>query len=214
MDQTRSTIILLLCGCSATAEPPSDNSDAGINWADLPFATELVDFSAGPGSGFGAEGLPQVVLGPPQGQGLARGSMDVLSLGRGGQIVLGFAPREIIDGPGDDLLVFENAFWANGQADAVFSELGRIEVSPDGQTWHAFDCQPDVSAENCAGFSPTLAFDPKEDLSLERCGGDGFDLQDLGLERARYLRITDLSHAGAAPSAGFDLDAVGLIHFD
>jgi hypothetical protein len=92
--------------------------------------------------------------------------------------------------------------------------LGLVELSEDGETWHAFTCQPDHSPQGCAGFTPTLNFDPQSDLTPQLCGGDSFDLSDLGIESARFIRITDLSQAGQDPSAGFDLDAVGLIHFD
>ena len=33
----------------------------------------------------------------------------------------------------------------------------------------------------------------------------------LGISRARYVRVRDVSGEGAAPSAGFDLDAVGIV---
>ena len=214
MDQTRSTLILAISACVGAGDQPPVPADAGVDWRQFPYATELIEFSPGPGAGFGSERLPDVALGPPQGHGVGRGSMDVVSLGRGGQIVLGFAPRQIIDGPGDDLIIFENAFWANDQPDSVFAELGLVELSADGQNWHAFTCQPESSPQGCAGFTPTLSFDPKSQLSAEQCGGDSFDLSDLGLENARFIRITDLSQAGQQPSAGFDLDAVGLIHFD
>jgi hypothetical protein len=52
-----------------------------------------------------------------------------------------------------------------------------------------------------------LPLDPK------LTGGNAFDLEDLGLERARYVRITDLATKATANTAGFDLDAVGVIHF-
>jgi hypothetical protein len=103
--------------------------DAGHEPADLPYATEVVSFSPGPGAGFGHQHFPGIVLGPPKGYGVARGSMDVLSLGQGGSIVLGFTPRTIIDGPGPDFVVFENPFWVGGSEDSVFAELGRIAVS-------------------------------------------------------------------------------------
>ena len=45
-------------------------------------------------------------------------------------------------------------------------------------------------------------------------GGALFDIAELGLTHARYVKIQDLAQGGAAPSAGFDLDAVGLIHFE
>ena len=189
--------------------------------SDLPYASEVIDFGPGPGAGYGQDRLPNVVLGPPQGKGTAAGSADVLSLGAGGEIVLGFAPRLATDGPGPDLVVFENAFWAGGDPTQPFAEPAEVAVSADGETWHAFPCDPEGDGAHawpgCAGWRPTLAYDPEELLPLdpEATGGDPFDLADLGLEEARYVRIRDLSAAegAASPSAGFDLDAVGLISF-
>jgi hypothetical protein len=209
VDQARPALILLLCACAE----PTENADAGKSPADAPFATAVVQFSPGEGAGFGADKMPGVVLGAPKGHGERRGSMDVVSLGKGGQITLGFEPRRIIDGQGDDLVVFENAFWSGGNPEAAFTELGRVELSQDGQTWHAFNCQQDeLPPLGCAGFSPSL--ECSETSEPEDCGGDAFDLADLGLDFAHFIRITDLSFAGEEPSAGFDLDAVGLIHYD
>ena len=213
MDQTRSALIICLIAC-AEGVPESPSHDAGIDRQSLPFATEVIEFNPGSGYGFGQERFPDIVLGPPKGYGTVRGSTDVLSLGHAGSIVLGFSPRTIIDEPGADFLVFENPFWVGGTAENVFAELGQVEVSEDGIEWHAYDCQSDsYPATNCAGFTPTNRYDFTQALDHERCGGDAFDLADLGLEEARFVRITDLSLYGSAPSAGFDLDAVGLIHF-
>ena len=63
--------------------------------------------------------------------------------------------------------------------------------------------KPDVPVEE-----PDMEF-----VDPEISGGDLFDLEELGLSLARYVKIRDLSQEGAAPSVGFDLDAVGLIHF-
>jgi hypothetical protein len=42
-------------------------------------------------------------------------------------------------------------------------------------------------------------------------GGDPFDLAEIGVARARYVRITDrVDQVGL--SGVFDLDAVGVIH--
>jgi len=49
-------------------------------------------------------------------------------------------------------------------------------------------------------------------LDAALSGGDAFDLAELGLERARFVKIQDVSGLGAAPSAGFDLDAVGIVN--
>ena len=46
----------------------------------------------------------------------------------------------------------------------------------------------------------------------KRTGGDAFDLADVKVTRARFVRIRDLSSSGSGTSAGFDLDAAGLIH--
>ena len=43
-------------------------------------------------------------------------------------------------------------------------------------------------------------------------GGDQFDLATLGVTEARFVRIRDMQEAGAAPTAGFDLDAVAIVN--
>ena len=214
MDQTRATLILCLAACAA--EPVVEtSSDVGHESADLPYATEVISFSPGPGAGFGHQHFPGIVLGPPKGYGVVRGSMDVLSLGQGGSIVLGFTPRAIVDGPGPDFIVFENPFWAGDSESSVFAELGRVAVSADGETWFEFDCQSEeLPPAFCTGYTPTQRYTADQDLDPELSGGDVFDLSDLGLNEVRFVRITDMSLSGETPSAGFDLDAVGLIHFE
>ena len=179
------------------------------------YASELIDFSPGPGAGFGQDLLPNIVLGPPDGTGPRAGGLDVLSLGQGGSITLGFGEFQIDDETGPDFIVFENAFWVGGDSAQVFKELGRIEVSQDGDTWIAFPCDP-TTHEGCAGLRPPLPYDADATIPLvpEICGGDAFDLADVGLESARFVRIVDLSSEATAPSAGFDLDAVGIIHLN
>ncbi len=214
-------LILIACG-----PPPLEGEDGreppetGPTYAysELPFATEVVDFQAGDGAGFGASRLPDIVLGPPEGGGEFRGGHDVLSLGRGGSITLGFRPRDCIDGPGPDFVVFENAFRVRGGSGQTFQELGEVSVSEDGESWSTFDCDPGPIGEpqpGCAGWSPVLisGLAASTPLDPDRSGGDAFDLEDLGLERIRYLRIRDVSAVGEAPTAGFDLDSVGLVHF-
>jgi hypothetical protein len=199
-------------GCGGEGDRPSPSAGR------LPYATEVLSFEPGEGAGFGQGDFPDVVLGPPNGQGVEAGSLDVLSLGLGGTIELGFQPLTIVDGEGPDFVVFENACWPGGDRTAGFAEIGEVSVSEDGETWLAFVCAPagegDGAFPGCAGWTPTLAFDPEELVPLEPelVGGDAFDLADVGLARARFVRVRDLSGAGAAPSAGFDLDAVGVVH--
>jgi hypothetical protein len=160
------------------------------------------------------------VLGPPDGRGVLSGSLDVLSLGKGGSIVLGFGELGIADGEGADFVVFENAFWPGGDPALVYSEPGEVSVSDDGSTWHTFPCDAagDGSGrfEGCAGWTPALEYDASALVPLdpELTGGDSFDLAGVGLLRARFVRVTDVSLAGSEPSAGFDLDAVGIVHVE
>jgi hypothetical protein len=192
-------------------------ADAG-DPSTLPYAREVVSFEPGKHAGFGQDDLPDVVLGPPQGGGLERGSLDVLSLGQGGEIVLGFGERAISDGHGADFIVFENAFWPGGDQSAVYAEPGEVSVSDDGKIWKTFACDAGGDGkghyEGCAGWSPTLEYDPFEVVPLDpkRTGGDAFDLADVAMKHARYVRIRDLAKEAEGNAAGFDLDAVGIVN--
>jgi len=192
----------LLIGCGEVDEP--------IDYG--PFAVSVVEFLPGANAGFGQDRLPDIVLGPPKGGGLSRGSLDVLSLGVGGTIVVDLG-QEVADGPGVDLIVFENPFFAGGNPEEPFEEFGEVSVSVDLETWHTFSCAPEMTKNGCAGWNPVLPFDyaPGEKLDIERTGGDGFDLADLGVAAMRYVRIKDLSTQGEGITGGFDLDAVGWV---
>ena len=205
---------------SADSSPTDDvgGPDASRGAAPLPYASEVVEFSPGAGAGHGAEEMPGVVLGPPESDGQTKGSLDVVSLGAEGTIVLGFGDRAIVDGEGADFIVFENAFYVGGESGRVWAEVGEVSVSRDGEEWRSFECRPEAGGENrypgCAGWHPTRDYDPAKVQPLEPAltGGDPFDLSEVGLEKARWVRITDVSKKGGAPSAGFDLDAVGIVH--
>ena len=202
-------------GSDAGADAGSDAGvDAGADAGTITpgaYANRIVSFTPGPGAGFGQSSLPGIVLGPPEGAGSGAGSFDVLSLGNGGEIILAFDGLVMVDRPGVDLLVFENAF-------AGFSETGVVGVSDDGINWTDWPCaSDDVDAgfPGCAGVHPVFssttsgisAFDPAA------AGGDGFDLATLGLSRARYVRIRDTGKNRYAPtSGGFDLDAIAILH--
>ena len=223
--QTLFTVWLVLClGACGVEEGPSEpiqegpgcDLDTQYHW----FAQEVIRFEPGSGAGFGEESYPDVVLGAPDGNGTNGGGLDVLSLGAGGEIVLGFGDLQIVDGEGPDFIVFENPFWPNGNAANVWADLAQVSVSEDGETWHAFPCDDAGNGEGqfpgCAGWQPVEDFevDICFELDPDSVGGDAFDLAQLGVERARYVRIQDLASEGAAPSAGFDLDAVGVVYFE
>ncbi|TMA52074.1 MAG: hypothetical protein E6J75_17455 [Deltaproteobacteria bacterium] len=91
--------------------------------------------------------------------------MDTLSLGLGGWIVLGFTDNVIVDGPGADFTVFENAFLPRSAAAGVlvtgtpFAEPGTVSVSADGVHFVAFPCRTDEAPyyPGCAGVYPVFA---------------------------------------------------------
>jgi predicted small lipoprotein YifL len=218
--------LLALCACGEEDPLPAPAPDAGTDTGDAgpdaggrppdPYADEVVSFQPGEGVSFGQDRFPAVVLGAPAGSGPDNGSLDVLSLGRGGRITLRFTDGAVVDGPGVDLLVFENAFsLPNG---STYAETGRVEVSDDNVTWHAFPCAANDAAggyPGCAGVRPVLA-NPAHGVSATDpavAGGDGFDLATLGLGRARYVRITDTGANFYGDTAGgFDLDAVAVVN--
>lgn len=175
------------------------------------FASEVVSFKPGENAGFGQDKMPDVVLGSPMGRGDGAGSLDVVSLGKEGEIVLGFGEYGIVDGDGPDLIVFENPFLG-------FVETGFVAASEDGVTWHEWPCDPENAEDGwpgCAGVNPVYAsanndIDPTDPAAA---GGDAFDLADIGLKKARFIRIRDSGfNSYEGNSGGFDLDAVVVIH--
>ena len=126
-----------------------------------------------------------------------------------------------------------------------FADPGRVSVSQNGTTWYEFPCSlttnpaAGVFYPGCAGVYPVLsnANNPStphasiptaggiEDLiglsviptpAPGGAGGDSFDLADLGLGWARYVRIVDANFVTGDPygpnNAGVDIDAVAAIH--
>jgi len=135
----------------------------------------------------------------------------VVSLGNGGVIEVAFGQNAIVDGPGPDFLVFENAFWIGGDSNNVYAELATVEVSENGINWVAFPCDAtEPPYGNCAGWHPVF-LSGDGPLDPATAGGDPFDLADVGLSVARYVRIVDRSDLGGMTGV-FDLDAVGIIN--
>jgi hypothetical protein len=169
---------------------------------------------------------PQRAMGPATGK-----ASDVLSLGRGGSIVLTFdAP--LMNREGWDFAVFGNSF------SDTFLELAFVEVSTDGRNFVRF---PTHSLTQ----NPVHAFGHVDPTDIDgfagkyRAGfGTPFDLEDLkdfeavrsglvNLNDIPYLRLVDVVGDGStqdhfgnkvyAPyptkiSAGFDLDGVAVLN--
>lgn len=160
-------------------------------------------------------------------------SFDVVTLGDAGRITLTFGGA-IVNGAGADFAVFENSF------SSTFLELARVDVSSDGTNFYRFPAYSftpgpvsgfgNVNPNNIFGFAG----------KYPQGFGTLFDLNDLadkaGLDvnNVRYVRIVDVvgdghsfddspvDFGGPQPiydpypqvgSAGFDLDAIGVLHF-
>lgn len=211
----RIAMALLLLVPALAAAQPWENTGADA----------VVSFTPGTGAGHGAQYVPGNVLGLPDSAARADvatvSGEHVLSLGLGGEIVLRFDRHPIINRPGPDFTVFENAFrYSIGGKQRIYAEPAQVAVSLDGMEFIAFPFDS-LTLAGCAGVGPTNGqHDPgNADLS----GGDHFDIGQLGLDSVRFIRIRDISSivkdnrqhpfwdptlTGAAPTAGFDLDAV------
>lgn len=179
------------------------------------YAQRVDSFTAGAGAGFGGDRMPDIVLGPPRGADSMRGSGDVLSLGQHGEIVLDLGNCHVTDRSGPDFIIFENAFLISGDPLSPYKELGEVGVSVDGGTFVEFACRDAAYPyTGCAGWhavysNPSNAISP---FDIENAGGDAFDLSDIGIAEARYIRIRDIGGDGLGTTSGFDLDAASVVN--
>ncbi|MFH1262414.1 MAG: hypothetical protein V1495_03080 [Pseudomonadota bacterium] len=139
----------------------------------------------------------------------------VLPLGNGGEVTLEVMGGSIVDGAGADFVVFENPFIVNGtNGREVYVETAIVSVAEKDEpgAYTEFPCQKDEKGyPGCAGKVPVRY---AAGLDLSSVGGDLFDLSDIGVIRARFIRIRDTGDnlSFMEGTEGFDLDAVGLIH--
>jgi hypothetical protein len=217
------TCATIACGSGDGGEGNSIDAALDAGWPADRFVTGVVSFAPGACAGYGAASMPSVVEGPPVGLGNMQGSTDVVSLGNGGTIVVSFAPNAIVDGPGPDFIVFENPFFVGGNPNDIYAEPGEVN-------WATFPCNPTLDPTSqtgvappygsCAGWHPVYS-NPANGISPldpSVAGGDPFDLADVGVAHARFVRIVDKT-AEACPDAaqgpttnGFDLDAVSIVN--
>ena len=215
-------------GDQVTETAPLEQGPLADGGSGLVGIQTVVAVTYGKGGGFGKGKLPAVVQGGPRGGGSGGSSTDVLSLGVKGEVVVGFGPYDVVDGPGVDFIVFENPFLLSPYT--PYAEPGAVAVSAAGtaaKDFVAFSCdlkttKGDPSKKTwpypgCAGIHPVLANIKTNKISPTNpkvAGGDPFDLADVGVKQARYLRIQDsgVSLMGT-DTQGFDLDAVLLINY-
>lgn len=190
------------------------------------FIDTVYSFNPGSGQNTGQspEYFPLNIFGPPSQN--ASNSIpesnpsEILSLGFGGEIVVGFKNSYIYDGDGIDFIIFENAF-VNPINKKIFAEPANVSVSEDGINYISFPFDS-LTLEGCAGTKPTIGNQDPFDYNVS--GGNGFDLSILGLKKAKYIKIRDISHFILENEkhpfydptiSGFDLDAVaGIYVFD
>ncbi len=165
---------------------------------------------------------PEKALGPAVGT-----SFDIVSLGRGGEITLQF-DIPIRDGLGSDFAVFENSVTD------TFLELAFVEVSSNGTDFFRFDTDS-LTASSVGGFGSVDPTNIDGFAGKYRQGfGTPFDLNDLAgvsadldVSAISHVRLIDIVGDGSQTdssgdtvydpyptvgSAGFDLDAIGVIN--
>ena len=209
---------------AAAGEPGSDaiaaDSDQIVGWA-----TEIVTYDRGD-EVWDEWADPSRALGPAEGN-----SSDIVSLGEGGSLTLSF-DTPIDDGPGPDFVVFENSF------SDTFLEFAFVEVSSDGETFSRFDSASlhDEPVDRFGGTDPggvgglpgryRQGWGTPLDLATLR-QTPGVRTGRLDLRRITHVRLVDVVGDGSsldsfgrpiydpAPtyeSAGFDVDAVGVLN--
>jgi hypothetical protein len=201
-------------------------NDAGI----VQWATGWQDYAPNetPGAVAATWRTPDKALGAAVGD-----SYDIVSLGNGGSITLTF-DGYIHDGDGADFAVFENSF------SSAFLELAFVEVSSNGADFFRFPVYSftpgpvgafgAVDPTNIDGFAGKYqqGWGTAFDLAL-LAGNEGLDIN-----RVQYVRLVDVIGNGTefddfpaayggpnriydpyntTGSQGFDLDAVGVMHF-
>ncbi|MBI2345446.1 MAG: hypothetical protein HYV03_00850 [Deltaproteobacteria bacterium] len=193
-------------GPTILTDPPP-GADA---YADL-----VTSFTKGSGGGFGlgpAGKEYENVLGPPTGGNLYVGSTDVLSLGCGGEIVIEMNDFWIADGPGADFIVFENPFYCLGTTKIGWPDIGAVGVSNDGVSFVEFTCTI-KAAKNASGLCPYTPAHFPGCAGTQPVEGNAFDLANIKMTTARFVRIRDVSCNGqTSQKAGFDLDAISVVN--
>ena len=166
---------------------------------------------------------------------------SVLSLGDGGYAILTFS-QPIKNGEGADFAVFENGFEDAANPGNYFLELAYVEVSSDGNRFVRFPAisktQVDSQLQAFGYVEATSIHNLAGKYAINY--GVPFDLEDIkdssgiDLEKITHIKIKDvvgsliddyvnydsegnkINDPWPTPfnSCGFDLDAVGVVHFN
>lgn len=196
-------LALVLVACAPV--PTNDRAEA--------LADTVVD---APGASTGMFADPALAIDGVRGGGTTVGSTDVYSLDFTDRpsLVVRWSGRRVTNGPGADLVVFENAFRISSSGDAYFMDPIVVSVSLDGTRWvelpHRYlASDPSTYSrriedwEGFAGVTPVLVNDDTNPMSYfdAMAGGDAFDLDELASDgdageiRANGLRFVRLTSA-------------------
>jgi hypothetical protein len=141
---------------------------------------------------------------------------EILSIGIGGEIIVGFRGKKVVNIEGADFTIFENAF-ETFDGSRIFAEPAEVWISNDGINYTMFQYERE-NLYNLAGKTPTLGVNDPFDPTAS--GGDSFDIAELGYDYITHIKIKDVSllaseldnenryYNPAALISGFDLDAV------
>lgn len=188
-----------------------------------PFADSVVSFEPLSSNAFGASFLPNNILGAPSGLGAQTPQSlpsQLVSLNArtnnnngatppyGGAITLSFDNNMVVNGPGFDFTVFENAFFLGGDPNNRFMEPAVLSVSQNGIDYYdiPFDYVPHYNGEGIevmsnpfsyasgfAGIEPVLSSGGFPDPTNPNVsGGDHFDLSHITVKNllwVKYIRI-------------------------
>ncbi len=155
-----------------------------------PWADRVVSFRPGKPAAKQCT-TPETTLGKPDYK-LSIQGKTCLSMGHGGELVVEFVDNRLIDGPGDDLVVFE--------VGPVVEPMD-LAISTTGTTW--------ITLGQLKGARCAVDIEPFV-RSAEKSGL----LQATPRAEFRFVRLTDakagLSNNSQKPGA--DIDAIGALH--
>lgn len=161
------------------------------------------------------------------------GSLAVGNNGNGGYITVGFG-ASIINGTGDDFVVWENGFWTDysptgttNPHEGVYAELAYTSVSTDGDNWATFQSSYLENMTDFPNVDPTYVNNLAGNYvawygDQDTWEGTGFDLNDLAgdanvisglvdLDNINYVRLDDIVGAG---EGGSSYDSLGNLIYD
>ena len=186
---------------------------------------DVATITYGINSGYGANLFPNIIYGPPRINGT-----NVVSLGGGGKILIGFRGYRPVDGPGPDFTIFENPIFDSSYY-GLFAERAQVSVSQDGVHFYTYPCNAFDSRHIYAGCSGTHVVNATANpLDPNVSGGDSYDLEETGFGSVRFIKIQDrntcvpgdptymASATDGSPlcttsgEQGFDLDAISIIN--